>query len=975
MADIISLILTAKNDASKVIKQVQSDTKAMQKEVGKNGASNIDPMANMVGNIAGVVAASLAIRELGQAMMDASKAAGELERLETGMDNLAAKYGSSSKDILSSIQSVTQGTLDNKTIMQQANNAMLLGVADSAEEFSTLAKIAMVRGRAMGISMEYAFESIVKGVGRLSPLILDNLGIVIDADNTYAQYAETLGKTADSLTDLEKRQALLSKLKGEVANFDYSTVVDSAAAWEQLTASITNATAAFGGWLNKQDWFLGTVKQVAFEIDALGIALNGTGEDKLALRMRFLRKEIAETEDLLVEMRTGAGIEFLVNFLTNGLAEGGSKNALADMRKELEELETIALRAKTAIVVSGAGGGAGQFGPIIEDAAYQAKKLREETGLATEEISRYAEVMGVSKDRAEENVRNIIKIHGSYEAAIPSILAIINNQEILNQKARDFQNIMGSAVGSLQSQILDAFANTGYDPAILELGQARIDQLTEFGTTLDVNGNSLLQTQAAMRQASDSAGEFFVSINDAAKATGSATKATKQLTEAYSALNSLVGSAVGDALNDFGGASIEDYLPGGGDNVDAPSRRIADVMVKGFNSPWVDYFKNTFPELFTTYMAAAGGDIQKASAKLLSDYNKGMVPQLIDRNNLKEIIKQQYRADGEIAAYIDQLAQEIAGEMGISIEEATALAGGAVGGKAGKAKVDDFDLQKELNKINSLKPTLNFGDWSEGFILSGKESGLMDDSGAIKLPVKFDTSGGSLADAIMGGGPGLGGLKMAVPTDAGDSIKEQVGTVQIATVPTMEESTAKAALEAAGVTVSVMPTISDDELTAYTELLKTTIQANLKVVPSLVFDTEAILTSVGLVKNAIGNGIVDPDYINAIGTVFTSGLGSALVSQSVSFGIMGVQTGAFIYQGFVEYNLGAVLASELSRQLGEAQKSFESSANNAGKVWGNAFLDVVGKNVPFELLLVLTDLITPEVVKRVKEEKDRGGGE
>ena len=70
-----------------------------------------------------------------------------------------------------SIEAVTQGTLSQQTIMQQANNAMLLGVADTADEFSTLAKIAVDRGRAMGISMEYAFESIVKV---LTPLTSDS---------------------------------------------------------------------------------------------------------------------------------------------------------------------------------------------------------------------------------------------------------------------------------------------------------------------------------------------------------------------------------------------------------------------------------------------------------------------------------------------------------------------------------------------------------------------------------------------------------------------------------------------------------------------------------------------------------------------------------------------------------------------------------------------------------------------------------
>ena len=972
MADIISLILTARNDASRVIKQVQNDTKQMQKEIEKDGSSKIDPTKTMIAGALGAGAAAIAVRELGAAIADASQAAGELERLRTGMDSLATQYGTSSSDIIDSIKSVSQGTLDNKTIMQQANNAMLLGVADTADEFETLTKIAMTRGRAMGISMEYAFESIVKGVGRLSPLILDNLGIVIDADNTYAAYAATIGKTADSLTDLEKRQALLAKLKTEVADFDSSAVMDSAAAWEKFGASVHNAQAAMGGAINDVGILQNMLINLSDNLDKYSINFFGDSLDKNGQALKeaqMLIDKLSNPQD--------ASLFDKIDFAIAKLITGSKDEAelIDEITKRIERLRGELAGIKEGIVVTGAGGGMGKFADLTESAAYQAARLNEEVGKAGEEIKLYAETMDVSKDRAEENVRNIIKLAGGYEKAIPMIMSIINNQEILNQKARDFQNIMGSAVGGLQSQILDAFANTGYDPAILEIGQARIDQLTEFGTTLDVNGNSLLETQAALRQAGDEAGSFFVAINDAAKATSGAAKSAKQMTEAYSALKDVVSSAVDTALNDFGGAKIEDYLPGAGENVDAPSRRIADVMVKGFNSPWVDYFKSTFPELFTKYMGEAGGDIQKASAMLLADYNKGMVPQLIDRDGLKKMIKDQYRADGEMAMYIDQLAQELAAEMGISLEEATAVAASGVGGAAGKKKLGEIDTQKELNAIKAAKANLGLDNWGTDFITSGKNAGIMDDTGKVVLNGEVKWSGGSgLADAIAGGGPGLGGLTMALPDTANSDIAQSVGTVKIATVPTMEQATAQASIDATPLTATVTPTVPTD-ITQYTNALNSAITTNMTLTPKVVFDMNAIMLDFGLVKNAIGNALVEPAYIEAIGTVFSSSLGSSLDSQSTTFGIMGVQTGIYIYQGFAEYNLGTLLAAELSRQLTEAQKAFETSANNAGKVWGGAFLDVIGKNVPFELLIILTDLVTPEVMKRVKQDKERGGGE
>jgi hypothetical protein len=61
-----------------------------------------------------------------------------------------------------------------------------------------------------GQSMTEAFNDITLGVARQSRMILDNLGIIIDADKAYQDYAKTLGKTAESLTETEKRQAFMN---------------------------------------------------------------------------------------------------------------------------------------------------------------------------------------------------------------------------------------------------------------------------------------------------------------------------------------------------------------------------------------------------------------------------------------------------------------------------------------------------------------------------------------------------------------------------------------------------------------------------------------------------------------------------------------------------------------------------------------------------------------------------------------------
>ena len=52
----------------------------------------------------------------------------------------------------------------------------------------------------------------------MSPRILDNLGIIFNAEKVYSDYAATLGISADRLSDFGKKQALLNVVmeKGKV---------------------------------------------------------------------------------------------------------------------------------------------------------------------------------------------------------------------------------------------------------------------------------------------------------------------------------------------------------------------------------------------------------------------------------------------------------------------------------------------------------------------------------------------------------------------------------------------------------------------------------------------------------------------------------------------------------------------------------------------------------------------------------------
>ena len=202
----VNIRINAQNNASPAIKQVNTDLSKMDKAAGTaaGGISGLAKVAGAAGLVAFGVQAAQAAVELANLGNQSIAMRASFEQLAGGAENATT--------ILESLTQASRGTISQYDLMLTANRAMLLGVADSAEEFNQLMQIAAVRGRAMGLSTTQAFNDIVTGLGRESKLILDNLGILIDLEGAQTAYAATLGKTAAELTDAERKQALVNQV-------------------------------------------------------------------------------------------------------------------------------------------------------------------------------------------------------------------------------------------------------------------------------------------------------------------------------------------------------------------------------------------------------------------------------------------------------------------------------------------------------------------------------------------------------------------------------------------------------------------------------------------------------------------------------------------------------------------------------------------------------------------------------------------
>lgn len=977
MASLIQVILEAKNNASPEIKKLVADVNSLDNAVG-----NLTKLAALDLGLSGLQSALGTLQQVAQAIADVSQAGAQFSRLDNSFQSLSNSFGSNGTAIISAIEGVTQGTLSQSTIMQQANNAMLLGVADTADEFETLAKIAVDRGRAMGISMEYAFESIVKGVGRLSPLILDNLGIVLDADTTYAKFAETIGKTADALTDAEKRQALLARLKEEVSDFDSTAVMDGAAAWERFTASVANAVATAGEWLNSNTAIIASLTATADVLDRLA-GENSSNESVqlrgLASTKKYLEEMLAMQQEhqKLVEGAQDLGIWDAFDQTETSIRE--TEEALKAVNAEMRSLNTAAINANYVKDMFG--------GPkaISELAALESEYSK----ISDTMVNKYANALGITKQEAEQSIIAVINMRGSWEAAIPALDAAANAAIAAAQKIAAANSLLNSSISSIQGAALQAYSDSGYNPAIVERFEAVNMQAEALRTT--VQEMDPIQASFYMRQFTDEASAGFKAVSEYANQTekaisgggggGGVKGATKSLTKEFTELRGIVEGLVSGALSDFGGADINEFLP----YQDAPAedaRRIASVMVEGWDSEWADYFKTKFPDLFTKYMGEAGGDIQKASAMLLKDFQDGMRPELLDRGKIKELAKRMFMADQETSKMVDEIARELAKELNITIEEARAAVGGASGIKmAGKKPITKEELDKLFGDI-SMAPKWDMSDSKKKMQEAGVKAGVMDTDGNLLVPVKVEFT--QLEGNTISGDYTLqiSGFTFSDLPNLKLGIVQKLGVISLTFSPNPSTEFYTGIQTniydyIAGKTAAVKivpaaydPTIFDNWVTGVENFI-TGIDININ--PTMSTETfEAVFAPI---RTALRDTFVTQETADTMMFNLGAAMGLAVFNNPDDFSWQGKYIGILMIGAFEDYNVGQLIANSIANQLTQAEKTFQVAAANSGKVWGNAFLSTVKENVPMELINILTDLITPNVQKKATESKGRGEAE
>jgi len=233
-------------EMGKAIARVKKDFKGFGQESEKQVVKTRKAWLSLKSAIAGLGLA-YAIRQMARFGAEAVKDFGTAERLTEANNIQLEKYGRTWEDVRAAMKKATGGAVSDLELLKRSGQALTLGL--KPDEFIEMAGIARAAARAMGEDTSQMLESIITGTARQSKLWLDNLGIIIDTEKAYKDYAAAVGKSVKQLSEQERKQAftnaVLERGRDMVADLGDESA-DTAIAIEKATAAFNNMKIAIG---------------------------------------------------------------------------------------------------------------------------------------------------------------------------------------------------------------------------------------------------------------------------------------------------------------------------------------------------------------------------------------------------------------------------------------------------------------------------------------------------------------------------------------------------------------------------------------------------------------------------------------------------------------------------------------------------------------------------------------------------------
>lgn len=520
MATIGSLVFKIGADTGEIIdgvNKVNSKLSTMPQELEKV-QSRAATWGSFVGNVMADVAAKvgrLAVDAIGDLIARSEK----MSSVGSAFDRLSGSVGETGEAFLKVTRTATKGLISDLDLMQAANKGVLLGLPITSSSFGKLAETAITLGRAMGQGPNKSLDDLIIGLGRSSPLILDNLGLTVKVGEANDKYAAQLGKSSASLTDAEKKTAFYNATMEAAGR----KVQELGGIQERSIDGITRVKVAWDNLLNKVADIVAKSPAVQTAMDAASKAVEG-----------WIRS-LSDTN------RAASGVNGAILMIVEGMngflgvinviqtAFNGFQRAIAEGFKWLADSTTM-LPATLSAISPALGNMAG--GLLKATGAFE---LARGASLSFGEISRQQGEDYTRNANAIESAQDkLSKLAVTLRSTSP---AIVDNSTALDEHANKLRDNAGGAA-AFGKTIEDMGLKIGNGFGLIKQHTSKVDIKEVMDKSIDSFRN--------VKVAADQSVPGFVSVGKAATSLfDDLKKSTAGVMGLSSALSSFSGSQFG----------------------------------------------------------------------------------------------------------------------------------------------------------------------------------------------------------------------------------------------------------------------------------------------------------------------------------------------------------------------------------------------------------------------------------------------
>jgi len=585
--------------------------------------SKLNSFTSGLSSMAKTVGIAFGVQQVASFAFEVAKLAGEAEGVKAAFDRLP-----NATKLMTQLKEATAGTVSELELMKRTVQATNFGI--SLEALPKLLEFAAIRAQQTGQSVDYLVDSIVTGIGRKSPLILDNLGIsavalkekmggVALATASIAEVSEAVGKIAeDELTKMggfsENTATKVARLTASWENFKVSLGKSS------FVGALSDATEGFLNFFNSLLGGQASVDQMKEGLDFLIKGLNsgelnaetyatafkeaGVVADRLGIKLIKLTDEATGLSKVLVDttskIQTIAGPATQQQITTLDSLQAKIK----DLNDQFEETNVVDQQKLANI------------GAEIIATNAQIKKLeelrkaREKSDLKPDTVNAYQEAIAkLNKEIENTNVNDTSRLRilsaqvAGYQEAIKSVDRLKQSFQDLSAtvvtppdtaslfKGIDSETVAARFEAGLAKMAASAQTHTAkIQQAFIDLGPLIANSLAGIGEALGNAiagvgnfGEDILKTVATFgKQLGEiliAQGVALLAAKFALKNPYTAIAAGVALVAISSALSSSISKAHSSSIGGPGATTAT--RSGGGDSISSSATTAQDVKVSG----------------------------------------------------------------------------------------------------------------------------------------------------------------------------------------------------------------------------------------------------------------------------------------------------------------------------------------------------------------------------------------------------------